>query len=318
MPITIACPSCKARLQAPDNAAGKKVKCPKCGTPIPVPAGGGSAPTPTRQPAAAPSKAPVKKAPQPDNDFNFDEEPAPKKTAPAKRPRDEDFDDEDDRPAKKAIKKGRDDDYDDEDDRPAKKGAIKKARDDDDYDDEPPRKKAAAKKGRDDDEDDEDDRPKNKKGKKGAAGKNYPPATEEDMKAAFNMYLFGFIANIVGSFVGLAGVGSLVFFIMWFMKRKESPLVDFHGKQGVNAVISSIAAFFLLGGLGCGGVFGLAAAGGGDPNSAMPWIGMIVGILFFGLVGLYSLWLAIAFFIGMFKAKAGEYWQWPLTLHLMK
>src|SRR5262245_64848660 len=40
MPILVTCPGCSAKLNAPDSAAGKKVKCPKpnCGTVIPVPA----------------------------------------------------------------------------------------------------------------------------------------------------------------------------------------------------------------------------------------------------------------------------------------
>jgi hypothetical protein len=38
MPLTAACPSCTARLTAPDRLAGKTVKCPKCLTAIRLPA----------------------------------------------------------------------------------------------------------------------------------------------------------------------------------------------------------------------------------------------------------------------------------------
>src|SRR5581483_5741728 len=38
MPIVITCPSCSTTLKAPDTAAGKKVKCPKCTSAISVPA----------------------------------------------------------------------------------------------------------------------------------------------------------------------------------------------------------------------------------------------------------------------------------------
>lgn len=38
MPIPVQCPDCSARLSAPDSAAGKRVKCPKCASPIAVPA----------------------------------------------------------------------------------------------------------------------------------------------------------------------------------------------------------------------------------------------------------------------------------------
>jgi hypothetical protein len=36
MPIRIVCPSCQARMKAPDAMAGRKTKCPKCGGPIMV------------------------------------------------------------------------------------------------------------------------------------------------------------------------------------------------------------------------------------------------------------------------------------------
>ena len=302
MPIAIACPSCKVRLQAPDTAAGKRVKCPKCQTAIPVP--GGEAPAAPRS-APAPAKAPAKKS-APDNDFNFDDDddrPA-KKGAPARRPADDD--DEDDRPAKKssAVRKGRDDDYDDDDDRPAKKGAIKKGRDDD-YDDEPPARKGKA---RDDYDDEDDDLPKSKKGKKGRPVGNFPTPTQEDMSNAFNMYLFAFIANLV-----VGGAGAIVFLAMWFMKRKESPLVDWHGKQVINTWISSILALFVLGGIGCAGGIGL-----GSISQDMAPVGAIVGFLFGGLAVVYAMYCGILFLIGMFKAKSGDYWRFPGVWHLLK
>lgn len=43
MPIEITCTSCSKRLRVPDNAAGKRVKCPQCQTILSVPAAGGSA-----------------------------------------------------------------------------------------------------------------------------------------------------------------------------------------------------------------------------------------------------------------------------------
>jgi predicted Zn finger-like uncharacterized protein len=44
MPITVTCPSCHTSLKAPDEAAGRKVKCPKCATPFAVSAHGGTLP----------------------------------------------------------------------------------------------------------------------------------------------------------------------------------------------------------------------------------------------------------------------------------
>jgi hypothetical protein len=37
MPISIACPSCSAKLKAPDSSGGKSIKCPKCGEAVRVP-----------------------------------------------------------------------------------------------------------------------------------------------------------------------------------------------------------------------------------------------------------------------------------------
>jgi hypothetical protein len=109
MPIIVACPGCGAKLNAPDSAAGKKVKCPKpgCGTVMAVPA-----PLPLDE--DEPEQAPP---------------PKPRKVAAARVD-----DDEDDRPRKKSR---RDDDEEDEDDRPK----SKRRRDEDDDDDDWKRKK---------------------------------------------------------------------------------------------------------------------------------------------------------------------------------
>ncbi len=44
MPLQVVCPSCNAKLRAPDTAAGKKTKCPKCQAVIAVPANAPQAP----------------------------------------------------------------------------------------------------------------------------------------------------------------------------------------------------------------------------------------------------------------------------------
>ena len=38
MPIVVTCPGCSTTLKAPDNAAGRRLKCPKCTSAIDVPA----------------------------------------------------------------------------------------------------------------------------------------------------------------------------------------------------------------------------------------------------------------------------------------
>lgn len=52
MSLLVACPSCKGQCQAPDNAAGRKVRCPRCGAVLDVPA-------PASPPQARPAPSPV-------------------------------------------------------------------------------------------------------------------------------------------------------------------------------------------------------------------------------------------------------------------
>jgi hypothetical protein len=54
MPINVTCPSCNATLRAPDTAAGKKIKCPKCATICNVPAAQAPVEEVVEQVAAAP------------------------------------------------------------------------------------------------------------------------------------------------------------------------------------------------------------------------------------------------------------------------
>ena len=56
MPISVVCPTCAAKINAPDKAAGKHVKCPKCGEPLLVPSAAG--PTPDWMQEAPPATTP--------------------------------------------------------------------------------------------------------------------------------------------------------------------------------------------------------------------------------------------------------------------
>jgi hypothetical protein len=64
MPISVQCPACQAKLSAPDTAAGKRVKCPKCQGAIAIP--GVSIPVAAAPLAAKPAPAgvPVASAPK--------------------------------------------------------------------------------------------------------------------------------------------------------------------------------------------------------------------------------------------------------------
>jgi len=64
MPIAVDCPKCGAKMNAPDQAAGKGVRC-KCGAVVPVPGGGSSnAPSPaSKSPTTVQGSAGGKKTP---------------------------------------------------------------------------------------------------------------------------------------------------------------------------------------------------------------------------------------------------------------
>ena len=70
MPVSVVCPTCAAKIKTPDKAAGKRVKCPKCGKPLLVPSAIGPTPdwmqdeppatTPRRPRVPNPAKVEVK------------------------------------------------------------------------------------------------------------------------------------------------------------------------------------------------------------------------------------------------------------------
>jgi hypothetical protein len=109
---TLTCPSCSATLRAPAQAAGKKVRCPKCSTAVPVAEADfevvDDEPTPAKPIVARAVPKPVA-------------EPA----RPQKKSRDDE--DDDDRPSRKSRRydDDEDDDYEDRTRRRAKKQAKK-------------------------------------------------------------------------------------------------------------------------------------------------------------------------------------------------
>ncbi len=133
MPIAVACPSCKAKIKAPDQAVGKKVKCPSCAhlflvsapKPAPAPVEEDVIDDIDEAPVASKGAVVKKKAPPPPEDDldDLDDEPPPRK----KGKRDDDEDAFTDEPPRKGKGRRDEDDLDeDEDDRPRKKGPIKK------------------------------------------------------------------------------------------------------------------------------------------------------------------------------------------------
>lgn len=78
MPIQVACSSCNATLKAPDHAAGKKVRCPKCQNELLIPSTGGQefAPAATMPPPVPNPPAPAVRG---NDDDDFEEERRPRR-----------------------------------------------------------------------------------------------------------------------------------------------------------------------------------------------------------------------------------------------
>jgi hypothetical protein len=129
MPIAVLCPTCSARLNAPDASAGKKVKCPKCRNPmiIPGPAAAPVPPPPPPRPApAAPPPAPAPAPPAGALPFDFDAAASSGRKTGRRPPDPEalDLDDNEPPPARRGPggrKPSRPRDEDDEDDRPRRR-----------------------------------------------------------------------------------------------------------------------------------------------------------------------------------------------------
>ncbi|CAN5607369.1 hypothetical protein BH11PLA2_BH11PLA2_06510 [soil metagenome] len=127
MPITVSCPGCQGKLNAPDTAAGKRVKCPKCATVMQIPA----------------LESEFEVVDDADNGFEVvDETPVKPKAKAAPKRRLMDDDDDDVRPAPKRRLM---DDVDEDDDRPRRKRKVADDYDDDEDDDRPRKKKAKKK-----------------------------------------------------------------------------------------------------------------------------------------------------------------------------
>jgi hypothetical protein len=105
MPV-VACPECGKKLNVPESAAGKKVRCPGCQKVFPVPgapaANPTSAPTPPPRPAAVATPTPAPRPALPRDDSPTPMPPRFRKPAKPEPEPDED-DREADKPARDAI-----------------------------------------------------------------------------------------------------------------------------------------------------------------------------------------------------------------------
>jgi hypothetical protein len=149
MPILITCANCSTRMKAPDSAAGKKVKCPKCATLVIVPFSEDerAAGAEERIASERPAEAPAPRRTRPDE---IDEgPPRPRKSAS----RHEDEDEDQDRPRRRKK--------DDEEDRP-------RSRHQEEDEDRPRRRH------QEEDEDEDEDRPRRRKQAEAKSGSTGP------------------------------------------------------------------------------------------------------------------------------------------------
>jgi Zn-finger nucleic acid-binding protein len=163
MPISVLCPSCDAPVNAPDSAAGKRAKCPKCQGIMILPGG-------AEEIEVVDEPAPRKKPRVQVDEEDGDERPR------RRNRRDEDDEAEEESPKRKSSRRvvadADDEDDEAEEETPKRKSSRRVVADEDDADERPSRKSRR----RDDDEEDEedDDRPR-KKGKGKPKKKAGPP-----------------------------------------------------------------------------------------------------------------------------------------------
>jgi uncharacterized protein len=259
MPITVPCPTCKAKLKAPEGLLGKTVKCPGCKTPVLIRATVG---------ATAPAPAPARATPTP---------PAPQQAPVLDQLEEVDDVDEVEEVAEVAeVAEAEVDDV-----RPGRNGKDRREE----------ITPAAARRGVREDrprrdrrreevdevdevgevaevEEDEDDRPRRKgKGRKSRGG----PTSDSERTMAMLVYLLGL-------FVPFGGL------ILWLVKRNESRFIDWHGKQHVNVMITSMIAF-----MAC----------------------LIPGLILGPIWTVFSIIAAV-------KAKNGEHYEIPMIFRFIK
>jgi uncharacterized Tic20 family protein len=99
--------------------------------------------------------------------------------------------------------------------------------------------------------------------------------------------------------------------ILFLIKRKQSPFIDWHGKQCLNVYITHFLAYCLLLGLFAAGYFG-------GETWDMPWLTLLVGgtaVLLIVALLVFGLTIKI---IAALKANKGERWQPPFCLRLFR
>lgn len=105
------------------------------------------------------------------------------------------------------------------------------------------------------------------------------------------MGLFLHLSQLINIIIPLGGV--IVPIVIWQMKKDQMPALDAHGKMVVNWLISSLIYWVVSG---------------------------ILALVLIGFIGMLALLIMGIVFpiIGGIKANNGEFWEYPLTIKLIK
>ncbi len=116
------------------------------------------------------------------------------------------------------------------------------------------------------------------------------PLSQDEIKAR-QWGMFIHLSILAGYFIPFAGF--IVPIVLWQIKKHEHPLIDAHGKNVANWLLS-----FLIYGFIC-------------------WILalVLIGLLFLWILGILNIVFAI---IGGLKANNGEVWAYPFTIRFFK
>jgi len=185
MPITVLCSGCSAKLAAPDRAAGKNVKCPKCQTLIAIPA----------------------QTPQPEAEPKFEVIEPPERPAAPARKRDRDQDDDDATPLSL------------EREEKAERPKPRKRRDEDDAEDDreprPRRKKSSSRRSFEE--------PSRRRSRRRSGGNPLAGLGSGGVigAAVVGLWLIGLVLGLIWpvALILPAGIGYLVAFVggIWFL-----------------------------------------------------------------------------------------------------
>ncbi|MFT4249197.1 MAG: DUF4870 domain-containing protein [Pseudomonas sp.] len=126
-----------------------------------------------------------------------------------------------------------------------------------------------------------------------------PPVTGVPSAEETQWALFAHLSALSGLFTG--GLGAILGpLVIWLIKKDTLPFVDDQAKEALNFNITTLIAVVALSLLG----------------TALMVI--LIGVLFYLLVGVVSIaWLVLTI-VATIKAGNGERYRYPLTLRLVK